>query len=199
LVGSVIAADPNLPPGDVLAAAEEIVTAEARQRGTVARTSLFGLPLGSAEVWPITEEPAQTLGPDGRDQRVDAVLPAWSADTDLDLDDEALGFPALARVFKAALELRSLRYEARQAAVARYSAVGLEAAAVTGFAVAASAPVTSPGLRRSAMVRFGHPFAVVAAASDVGPTGPVNRWHGLPVFSAWVSEPSDAESVSPSS
>jgi hypothetical protein len=32
LVGSVIAADPAVPAGDVLAAAEEIVTAEARQR-----------------------------------------------------------------------------------------------------------------------------------------------------------------------
>jgi hypothetical protein len=193
VVGSVIAADPDLPSGAVLAAAEEIVTAEARQRGSVAHTSLFDLPLGPGEVWTITEEPAQTPGRDGRDQRVDAVLPAWSADTDLDLDDQTLGFPTLGRVFEAALERQPLLYEARQAAVARYSAVGFEAAAVTAFAVTSSARLTRPGLRRLASVRFGHPYAVVAAVSAAVPTGPVSRWLGLPVFSAWVSEPSDAD------
>jgi hypothetical protein len=36
-------------------------------------------------------------------------------------------------------------------------------------------------------LRFGHPYAVVALVQDV--TSP---WHGLPVFSAWVTEPENA-------
>ncbi len=45
---------------------------------------------------------------------------------------------------------------------------------------------------RVATLRFGHPFAAVAAVSDHGPVGAVSRWHGMPVFSARVTEPSDA-------
>jgi hypothetical protein len=43
---------------------------------------------------------------------------------------------------------------------------------------------------RVAELRFGHPYAVVAVATDrrVGGTGP---WHGVPVFSGWVAEPDD--------
>jgi hypothetical protein len=197
LVGSVIAADPAVPAGDVLAAAEEIVTAEARRAGSVARLSLFDLPLGDGPVWSIGEQPADTTAPGGREEQVTAVLPAWSARTDLDLrDDEALGFAAAARALAEALELRDWRYDARHTAMARYSAVGFEAAAVTGLAVAMAAVARRPGRRRVATVRFAHPFAVVAAAFDDPRTrhaSPVpSAWHGLPVFSAWVSEPTDA-------
>jgi len=58
------------------------------------------------------------------------VLPALSAHTGLDLrDDEALGFATAARALAEALELADWRYDARHGAVARYSAVGFEAAA----------------------------------------------------------------------
>jgi hypothetical protein len=43
------------------------------------------------------------------------------------------------------------------------------------------------------VLRFGHPYAVVAvttATEETASSG--NPWHGLPVFSAWVSEPEDA-------
>lgn len=60
--------------------------------------------------------------------------PAWSALTALDLrGDEALGVAAAARVLARALELGQWRYEARQLAMARYSAVGFEAAAVMAW------------------------------------------------------------------
>ncbi len=198
LVGSVIAADQSIPAGDVLAVAEEIVTAEARQAGSVARLSLFDLPLGDGPVWSIREEQADTTAPDDREEQVICVLPAWSAQTDLDLrGDQALGFAAAARGLAEALELGDWRYDARQAAMARYSAVGFEATAVTGLAVAMSAKVSRPGRRRVATVRFAHPFAVVAAAFDdrqARHASPVpGAWHGLPVFSAWVSEPADAD------
>jgi len=95
LVGSVIVADQAVPASDVLAAAKEIVTAEARQAGSVTRLPLFDLPLGDGPVWSIGEQQVDTTAPDGREEQVISVLPAWSAQTDLDLrDDEALGFAA---------------------------------------------------------------------------------------------------------
>ncbi len=115
----------------------------------------------------------------------------------MDLDREDLGLPLAARVIKQALGLTNLTYEAKQTASARYTAVGFEAAAVSGLAFAASAPQLRPGYRREATLRFGHPFAVVAVASDDLEVPPRDRlsspWHGLPVFSAWVSEPAEAE------
>ncbi len=88
-------------------------------------------------------------------------------------------------------------YAARQAATARYTAVGFEAAAVTGLAMATSRPSLRPGRRRDATIRFAHPYAVVAAGSDdqgFGDRGPAPMaWKGIPVFSAWIAEPCDAD------
>jgi hypothetical protein len=197
LVGSVIAADPEVPAADVLAAAHSIVTAEARTAHSVARLSLFDLPLGPGAIWTITEQEVETKATDGREEVVTGVLPAWSAETTVDLDREDLGLPAAARVIKQALGLTNFRYEAMQAAASRYSAVGFEAAAVSALAIMSSAPQLRPGYRREATLRFGHPFAVVAVASDDFGVPPRDRvsspWHGLSVFSAWVSEPAEAE------
>jgi hypothetical protein len=58
-----------------------------------------------------------------------------------------------------------------------------------------------PGIRRVATLRFGHPFAVVAVTVDDVPRrqdGPHTAWHGLPVFSAWITEPGEAEYDEPS-
>ena len=197
LVGSVIAADPEVAPADVLAVAHSIVTAEATTPHSVAHRSLFDLPLGEGAIWTITEEEVETKAPDGREEVVTAVLPAWSAESTVDLDREDLGLPAAARLIKQALGLTNLTYEARQTAVARYTAVGFEAAAVSALALMSSAPQLRPGYRREATLRFGHPFAVVAVASDDLGVPPSHRvsspWHGLPVFSAWMSEPAEAE------
>lgn len=199
LVGSVIAASEGVPPGQVLAAAEEIVTSEARERASVPRLSLFDLPLGTGPLWSLREEPAEDVKtPDGRTEQVVSVLPAWSATTDVELlGDEGLGFGDAAAIIAWTIDLDNFVYQARQVCTARYSAVGFEAAAVTGLAVAVSAGRL--GFRRIAEVRFAHPYAVVAAVSDDdrlrGSGGSPSVWHGLPVFSAWVNEPSDAESA----
>jgi hypothetical protein len=197
LVGSVIAVDPEVAHADVLAAAHSIVTAEARAPHSVTRRSLFDIPLGHGATWTITEEQVETEAADGREEVVTSVLPAWSAETTVDLDREDLGLPTAARIIKMALGLTKFRYEATQAAAARYSAVGFAAAAVTGLAIATSAPHLRPGYRREATLRFGHPFAVVAvASSDRGVLSRdrgSSRWLGLPVFSAWMSEPAEAE------
>jgi hypothetical protein len=199
LVGSVIAVDHEVPAADVLSVAQQIVTDEARVRGSVATCSLFDLPLGEGAVWTITEQAVETESSDGREEAVIAVLPAWSADTTVDLDRESLGIPAAARAIKQALGRTDLDYEAKQSAVARYSAIGFEAAAVTALGVLMSLPQLRPGHRRDATLRFGHPFAVVAVACEDRPlfahAAASNPWHGLPVFSAWVSEAAEAEIV----
>ena len=79
MVGSVLAASQAVPAGDVLAAAEEIVTAEARQAGSVTRLSLFDLPLGDGPAWSIGEQQVDTTAPGGREEQVVSVLPGWSA------------------------------------------------------------------------------------------------------------------------
>jgi hypothetical protein len=197
LVGSVVAIDQGVPTADVLAAAASIVSTEARSPHGVARRSLFDLRLGDGAVWTIIEEEVQTKAPDGREEVVISVLPAWSAESTVDLDHEDLGFPSAARAIKKAMGLTNLTYEAKQAAQARYSAIGFEAAAVSGLAVATSAPQLRPGYRRTATLRFGHPYAVVAVATNdrrVHPRdGLSSPWHGLQVFSAWISEPAEAE------
>jgi hypothetical protein len=176
-----VAADPGVPPAEVLAAAHRIAIARATGRPVPVR-SLFDLPLGAGPLWYIRQD---TL-PAGPVERCDAVLPAWSAQTNVELSDPRLGFGALAAGLAAGGSWR-----ARQAAMARYSRVGFEAAAVTAFAVAV-ARLASPARSRVAELRFGHPFAVVAVAIDEDGAVP-GPWHGVPVFSAWVTDPENAD------
>jgi hypothetical protein len=129
-----------------------------------------------------------------REERCTAVLPAWSARSELDLSQPDLGF---------GLAVQALApgdpWQARQATVARYDRVGFEAAAVSALAVAMSARVPQRGVLRTAELRFGHPYAVVALTvphitgpERTSPGRPSSPWDGLPVFSAWVAQPQDA-------
>jgi hypothetical protein len=169
-VTSVIAA-PGVPTGLVLDAAHDAAA------GVVDRRSLFDLPLGDGHAWTVTES-------DGiaGDEHAEAVLPAWSARSTHDLTRPELGFDAaaaaLGRLFPAG------NRDARQAAYARYHQHGFEAAADTELTVELGAHAMTPGRRRDALLRFDRPYAVVATATTAG--GP---WNGLPVFSAWVTEP----------
>ena len=164
-VTSVIAA-PHVPADAVVAAAHDAA------RDRVEHLSLADLPLGDGPAWTITEST-------GTGDRVSAVLPAWSATSEHDLRAPSFGFAGaaavLGRLFGAAA------WDATQAATARYHREGFEAAAVTAVAVRMS--FRPPGKRREAALRFEHPYAVVATATGDGP------WAGLPVFSAWVTEP----------
>jgi hypothetical protein len=57
-------------------------------------------------------------------------------------------------------------------------------------------PRTRPGVMRTAVLRFGQPYAVVAVTTDPDRRGglPVSSpWRGLPVFSAWITQPEDAD------
>lgn len=182
-----VGAEPGVPAGRVLAAAHDI--AHRLAVGVpVARRELSDLPLGDGPLWRLQElmAPADTCT---------AVLPAWSASSRLDLTDPALGFGAAAHGLVPDAE----DFAASQAAMARYTRIGFEAAAVTALAVRAMARIPAP--HRVAELLFGHPYAVVAVASDPagrnGPRSAVSPWHGVPVFSAWVSEPDDADADDP--
>jgi hypothetical protein len=174
-----VAAAPGIPPADVLAVAYDLAVARATWR-PVARRSLFDLPLGEGPLWLVTEK----AGTAKDDERCTAVMPAWSARSDHDMADPALGFAYAAQALSPGDP-----FEARQAAMARYSRVGFEAGAVSALGMLLSAVLPSQGLIRTAELRFGHPYAVVAVTVDEPVHGP---WHGLPVFSAWVTQPEDA-------
>jgi hypothetical protein len=179
-----VAAAPDVPPGEVLAAAYELAPARVQQR-RVPQRSLFDLPLGDGPLWSITERRATVKSGTGREERFTAVLPAWSARSEHNLGAPGLGFDAAMATLAPGDP-----WAARQAAMARYTRVGFEAAAVSATMAALSATVPRNGVVRTAELRFGHPYAVVAVATDWSGKGP---WHGLPVFSAWVAQPQDAE------
>ncbi|MFJ8578239.1 hypothetical protein [Micromonospora sp. NPDC093277] len=179
-----VAAAPEVPAAEVLAAAQEIAAdAAIAPDGTApGRRSLYDLPLGDAPLWTLREETVHSFG---REERVGAVLPCWSAESRHNLTPAGLGFDAAAKALGTLLGLAHPRFEAIQSAVARYGRYGFEAAAVTAMVM----PVGLPPERivRVAELRFGHPYAVVAVATDSA-GGP---WHGLPAYSAWVAQPQE--------
>jgi hypothetical protein len=190
-----VAAAPDVPAADVLAVAYDIAIAVATE-GPVARRSLFDLPLGDGPLWTLTEQPAASAR--GREERCTAVLPAWSADSTIDLTGAGLGFDVAAVALARLLEIQRFFFAAKQACLARYSRTGFEAAAVTALAAGPLSMRSGPkGVIRVATLRFGHPFAVVAVAADDGQPGDDRSarpgpWHGMPVFSAWVTSPEEA-------
>ncbi|MBG6066099.1 hypothetical protein [Micromonospora ureilytica] len=184
-----VAAAPQVPPAEALAIAYDLSAGAADGAQPTGNRSLFDLPLGEAPLWTLAEERVHTWARDGREERHTAVLPCWSARNDHDLTDPALGFPAAVTTLATALALPEDGFEARQTAVARFDRYGFEAAAVTGMAGITSMP--PEGVARTAELRFGHPYAVVAVATDAGADGVTGPWHGVPVFSAWVAEPEE--------
>ena len=176
----------DVEPVDVLAAAHHIAVAEATG-APVSRHSLSDMALGDGAFWTITEE--HTLG---GGERVRAILPAWQAKSDHDLmANPTLGFGVAARALIAAADGWSApAVDAVQCAVARYGQYGFEAAAITTIALTGAFLPSEP--TRVATLCFGHPYAVVAVARGNRRGDP---WAGMPVFAAWVREPSDASAV----
>jgi hypothetical protein len=190
LVVSVIA-DAGVAPADVLATAYGIAGELAGDGGVTGRRSLFDLPLGTTPLWTIIAEAVQTTAPDGREEQLTAFLPAWSASGEHELMDPDLGLATALRALAVRAGQPEADLRARQAVVARYTRTGFEAAAVTGGMMLTSLPMRRDGIRRTAELRFGHPYAVVAVAVDPD-GGNASPWHGVPVYSAWVAEPDNA-------
>ncbi len=178
-----VAALPEVPASTVLAVAHSIGADYATGR-QISRRNLSELPVGDAPCWQVREQSAAA-------DTWTAVLPAWSARSDHDLAAAGLGFGAAAHALSDSNDL----WEAKQAVQATYSRTGFEAAAVMGLGIRLSAMSLSRP-HRAAELRFGHPYAVVALTIDAGDGRPsaaqASPWHGLPVFSAWVAQPTEA-------
>ena len=148
--------------------------------------SLFDLELGDGPAWRIGETQADAEKP----ERYEFLVPAWQAQTDHDLLAAEFGFADAGAAVIALLPPPPDDYsiEARQSAMARYTRVGFEAAAVTALGARVMSMVVRPSRTvRTARVEFTRPHAVVAATAGSG------DWDGLPVFSAWVAEAVPAE------
>ncbi|MEU1646910.1 hypothetical protein ABZ422_23535 [Micromonospora zamorensis] len=184
-----VAADPQVPSSEVLAVAYDLSVGAADGAQPAGARSLFDLPLGDAPLWTVREERVRTRARDGREERHNAVLPCWSARSEHDLTAPTLGFKAASTMLAKALAQPIESFDARQVAMARFGRYGFEAAAVTGMFGLTSLP--PEGVARTAELRFGHPYAVVAVATDTRADGVTGPWHGVPVFSAWVTEPDE--------
>lgn len=186
-VFSVIAA-PEVVPHDVDIAAHQVAAMLRGDQRGARRVPVEELADGHA--WTVTERRERRVG--GPDVHAEwrSCLPAWSATSDHDLKDA----PGIAPVFDtlrgfARREDLPVEFAAKQSAVASYTREGFKAAAVTAFdMVAGSVPQFHEVLVRRIEIRFNRPYAVLACAdrSD-GPAA----WRGVPVFSAWVSEPQE--------
>jgi len=179
LIVASVAAAADVPSGTVLAAAHRIAVRHATG-AQIERRQLADLALGDGPLWSVRETMAAA-------DSMAAVLPAWSALSKHDLAAPGLGFGAA----KHALARSDDPWASQQMAMARYSRTGFEAAAISALAVASA--MRPPARHRDALLRFGHPYAVVAVTTaNTGTASGSGPWDGLPVFSAWVSEPEDA-------
>ncbi|AMT72854.1 serpin family protein [Mycobacteroides immunogenum] len=185
---SVIAA-PGVPADRVDVAAHQVAAA-------LAGDEQAARPLPEAELidghaWTVTERREQRSGGPERLLQWQSYLPAWSARSDHDLANAPGVEPVLqALATFARPDDRPVNFAVRQSAVASYTRSGFKAAAVSVIGMrAAGMPSFREVLVRRIELRFNRPYVVLAcAARDDGPPA----WRGMPVFSAWITEPEEA-------
>ena len=184
---SVIAA-PDVMPADVDTAAHQVAAMLRGDERAAREVPVEELADGHA--WTVTDRREHRAGGRAVQAEWRSHLPAWSVKSDHDLDSA----PGVASVFDALTafarqEDLPVNFSAKQAAVASYSRTGFKAAAVTAVGVrAAGMPSFHEVLVRRVELRFNRPYAVLAcAARDDGPSA----WRGVPVFSAWITEPEE--------
>lgn len=190
---SVIAA-PDVMPADVDTAAHQVAAMLRGDERTARRVPVEELAGGHA--WTVTDRREHRSGGPSVQAEWRSQLPAWSATSNHDLTTA----PGVPLVFDALTgfareEDLPVDFSAKQTAVASYSKTGFKAAAVTAMAVRAGsmAPVREVLVRRIEL-RFNRSYAVLAcAARDEGPSA----WRGVPVFSAWITEPEETAAEPP--
>jgi serine protease inhibitor len=120
----------------------------------------------------------------GPEVEVQTVRFALDADLDLSDDADALGLVAASDADRAGFDRLAAEpvyvTQAKQTAVAVFSATGFEAAAVTAIAMTRAAAFAKPKHRHvRASIRFDRPFAYLAR----------HRPSGLILIAGWVDEP----------
>ena len=187
---SVIAAL-DVTPADVDTAAHQVSAMLRGDERAARRVPVEELADGHA--WTVTDRREHRSGGPSVQAEWRSHLPAWSATSDHDLTTA----PGVPLVFDALTgfareEDLPVDFSAKQTAVASYSKTGFKAAAVTAIAMVAGSMPSRPKARevlvRRIELRFNRPYAVLAcAARDDGPSA----WRGVPVFSAWITEPEE--------
>ncbi len=195
-----VAADLGVARGAVLAGAHEVAAALSASESPACRVSLFDLAAGDGHSWSIREREIATYRPDQRSERIaEAFVPAWNADSELDLlSAPEFGCHAALNTLGAFLPPGADIPAAVQRAVSSFTQHGFEAAAITAFTRTASArmPPEHTGLERTATLRFDHPYAVIALAGQLDRPHDESEFFALPVFSAWVGAPQETEADS---
>jgi hypothetical protein len=190
LVVTSVLGPPDADAGTVQAAALEVV--EAGVATHPGHRPLDSLPPSDDGTWSLTVR-------DGSVDRQTSIIPAWKARVDGAVIEAAPGVGPALDVARGMLRQPGPS-EARQSAVAEYHQTGFRAAALTAFAVATGAMISTRPVRELT-VRFNRPYAVVASTSALGaepqqPWRPAqvadDAWEGVPVFLAWVTEPVEA-------
>ena len=181
---SVIASE-DVPAVDVIAAAYQVAGGEeGRSAGSgFSGRSLFDLPLGETPSWTISEEAVETTDPEGREERyLDTTLPAWSAETELNLPRSGSGVRASSQRHARTARARHGRVRRKAGEQGPLHRQGLLCRLHHVHCLRLSPlPRLRRGVRRAARLRFGHSYAVVAVSQ--APHGGISLWNQLPVFS----------------
>jgi hypothetical protein len=197
IVVSVIA-EPQVTPAEVIAAAHEVAAWACKRPTGAIRRSLFDMPLESGHAWEIREFEIETDVEGEHRENTLVYLPAWKATSPaIDLQfDPAFGFGTGGAALKDLLDAKERDGGAQtvQGTVAKFDRCGFGAASVSAHASLGEAEFERPsrtGLAREVIIRFSRPFAVVAAT--LSRSASPHPWHGVPVYSAWVTTPSEPE------
>jgi hypothetical protein len=196
-----VIADPARAPAEVLAAAHTVIAGLAgwswHQVPGARQHRLADLPLGEGHSWTISETENET-----GQEHYDCVLPAWTAASHFDLSTRPnSGYPQVTEALGELLPDDLI--SAEQVAQANYHRTGFDAAAITSIMAGWGGPARRSRTRR-ADVRFGHPYAVIAVPGPTPhlpgrplPSTHGQSWIGIPVFSAWITTPTEADTAPP--
>jgi len=199
-----VVADPAVERAQVLEAAHELARLCRDDALASARVSLFDLPLGRGHSWEITEHERLSTEAGRSETVTSAVLVAWDAENSTDLRRSPVfgADVALAALLNLiGTDPRGDTLRAVQSARASYSTVGFEAAAADVFFLEARGisrrrPDQSV-IERRVKLLFDHPYAALALAGGSNDFRRARAGHSenfcLPLFAAWVAEPSEAQ------
>ena len=195
LVISVIGAPYSSPP-QMHGAALEVSRLLSGVVTTAQYVNLFDLELGDGLAWHIEER--EYLGAGfARQEYYEAFLAAWEMRSEHSLK-ACPGVIQSANTLDGWLkeEERPGTFGAEQVAMARFTKVGFEAAAITAVSgLSAPMPQANPITERTATIFFNRPYAVLALTDTRAPnpdapwltdTIAPDVWLGVPAFAAWV-------------